>query len=441
MSSLLSLRWLAVAAASISSIRPAFASTWNVAPSPGPGVDFTNIQTAINTVPAGDQLTVQTGSWGDFALTKGLTILGASASVSFGQITVQGVSGGPRVELAKLRCSRLQVLDCARVVLLDDVTVANSEFGPGWIAQVANCADVRLLRCTLYSGIVTDGLEPVYPTLSVVNSRVELVRCSLTGRSGALGDEAHLDYPAGHGSDALHLGASANVHVALTQILGGNGGDYRSCSDGCEEFPGNGGHAIHVVGPNAKLIVAGQSTDVCRGGNAGANRFPPLFLPESQGGSPGRGLYLSGGSSARVSGETFVGGGVGSNPPTGVLPIVSFGALTLPVPADPSLELLSGPQTPGSLVTFAVHAEPGSSVRLRFGRRPIVEDLPFSAEDRLVENLRAFNLGIVPPSGTVLSEAVINEDLPVGALIVFQAACTETSSVTEMSQSLPLIVR
>jgi hypothetical protein len=243
------------------------------------------------------------------------------------------------------------------------------------------------------------------------------------------------------GADALYLGANANVHVALSQLHGGRGGDYIVQSiDPFLFYPGDGGDAIRAQGPNAKLLVTGQVADLCRGGNAGVARrvFPPSILDE---GVSGRALRLAAGCSARVSGATFQAGGIGSGTTPSGPAIVSFGALSQPVPADPSLELLAGPHAAGSLVTFAVHAQPGSSVRLRYGRRPIVEDLPFSAEDRLVENLRAFNLGVVPPSGDVFGEVVINEDLPLGALIVFQAANTETSSVTEMSQSLPLIVR
>lgn len=427
MSALPSLRVLAAALALVASFRPAFANTWTVAPAPGPGVDFTNLQTAIDTVPAGDVLLVANGAYGAIVLTKGLSIFGSGNTIT-DEITIRDVSGGPRVALASLKCENLTVLDCERVVLVDDVTVLDT--APGTVVFVYNdpvvrierCTDVRLHRVTASSTRKTlhdGGGDAVW----VDHSRVELVRCDLTGRNGLPGQWSSKTY-GGNGTAGVGVGAASDVHVSLSQLRGGNGGDgQHGPKSAFDVYAGKGGDGIYVF-PDSRVLVTGQPSDMCRGGRVGRVTSGDL----------GFGLYRYGGT-ARVSGATFV-----SDPPT-LPPISGWGPLVQPVPADPSLELLSGPQTPGSLVTFAVHAEPGSSVRLRIGRRPIVEDLPFSAEDRLVENLRSYNLGVVPPSGDVFAEVVLSELAPLGALVVFQAACIETSSATEMSQSLPLIVR
>lgn len=432
---------LAIAALAASSR----ANGWIVAPVPGPGVDFTNIQTAINTVAPGDLLEVRPGAYGGFVLAKGLSIFGTAPGVSFGDVTVQNVGGGPRVQLARWSCRKLSVLDCARVVVLDELAIVNTEtlqVIPAYGARVERCADVRMLRVTISSVAVTRYDDEILPALSVRDARVELVRCSLTGQSGDVGGQLSSvdDLPAMPGSAALYLGPNAIAHVSLSQLQGGKGGDFGMCIDLCSPVaPGNGGDAIAALGPNACVFVTGQPADICRGGNAGLASY---FLgPVGPAAAPGRGLRVTGGNTARVSGATFLAGGIGSNATPSGPAIVAVGTVTEPLPADPSLEMSPGPQLPGDVVTFVVHAEPGSTVRLRWGRRPIVEDIDGWAEDRLVEQIRSYFLGVVPASGDVSWTMSMPPASPIGALIVFQGTCIETNGATEFTQSWPTLFR
>lgn len=51
-------------------------STWIVEDNGGPGVDFTQIQTAIDAAAPGDTLLVMPGNYTGFSLRKGMRILG-----------------------------------------------------------------------------------------------------------------------------------------------------------------------------------------------------------------------------------------------------------------------------------------------------------------------------------------------------------------------------
>ena len=92
-------------------------------------------------------------------------------------------------------------------------------------------------------------------------------------------------------------------------------------------------------------------------------------------------------------------------------------------------------------MTFVVHAAPGTDVRLRLGRRPIVEDLATTEEDRLVEQLRSWGLGVVPASGDVAFPFTMPSTSPIGALLVTQAVSVDTLGGAALTDSWPIVLR
>jgi hypothetical protein len=93
------------------------------------------------------------------------------------------------------------------------------------------------------------------------------------------------------------------------------------------------------------------------------------------------------------------------------------------------------------LTTFRVHAEPGSSVDLLFGRKPAIVDVPGLAEDLLLVPTR------IRPLGVVGSTAVVDFDLPVpagfakGFTFFAQGRVAFSPTDVRYTNSVPIVVR
>ena len=96
---------------------------WVVATQPGPGVDFTDIQSAVNAAADGDLVLVHAGTY------PGFTIRQKS-------LVVEG-DGPGAVSLSTSATVAITDVDAARSVTLRHVDVITTSYGP---LVVANCA-------------------------------------------------------------------------------------------------------------------------------------------------------------------------------------------------------------------------------------------------------------------------------------------------------------
>ena len=415
---------------------PAAANTFVVDAANGPGSQFNEIAVAVAVAAPGDLILVRAGSYAPFVLDKGLSIVADAGADVLGSVTIQDVAS-VRAIVTGLDCDALVVSNCARVVLLQDLTVRGLD--SGWTSaaiEVGSSTDVRLQSVTAPGGAtVLPGLEG-QSAMHVSGARVELVRCNLAGRDGRPTfnqSTSFLNRP--HGGHGLVVDTGANVHVALSSVRGGRGGD-ASGVPGIPFYAGDGGAGVRLAGIGPRLLLSGTPTDLVRGGDSGLG--PDDLCQDS--GTPAGGIDTLHALSpiARASGATLQGGYDLCRDDT-QLPI--RGTVTLPSVPDPTLEMLPPSAGPGQSVTFVVHAAPGTDVRLRLGRRPIVEDLATTEEDRLVEQLRSWGLGVVPASGDVAFPFTMPSTSPIGALLVTQAVSVDTLGGAALTDSWPIVLR
>ncbi|MBI5364547.1 MAG: hypothetical protein HZA53_15325 [Planctomycetes bacterium] len=405
------------------------ASTWIVDAAGGPGANYTDLPPAIAAAAPADVLIVRPGSYSSFVLDKGLTLVADPGANVLGGITVQNVTTF-RALLVNLACDTLVIADCPRVVIAQGLTVRGTIGAvPTQAVDVANATDVRFQRLSVPGNNAGIPYLVGQDAMRVTNARVELVRSNLRGRDGY--DTANSPTRP-HGGHALRIGPGGNVHAALSTLRGGEGGDNPSTTL-FQSYGGDGGDAARLTAADSVLLLTGVPTDTLSGGfNGYSNECAYDGLP----GTGVRVVFPS--ASARVSGATLLGAGYfcdGSLGPT------TIGPVTVPATPDPTLEMLPPVSGPGAACTMVVHAAPGTDVRLRLGRRPIVEDLPASIEDRLVEQLRSWGLGLVPASGEVTFPFTLPSTSPIGALLAFQAFAVDPSTGTEFTASWPVVFR
>lgn len=403
---------------------PGHANTIVVDDNGGPGVAFTDIQPAVSAAAPGDLIVVFPGSYSSFVVDKGLTIVANGSAVVAGTISVQHVTT-IRTLLAGLTCDYLVLASTPRVVIAENLTVRGSSSSSAACVVVSSCADVRFQRLHV-GGQYSSGHGA--PGMVVDGSRVELVRCDVRGRDGL--DGFNFPWPF-HGGDGIQALNGADVHLSLSTVRGGDGGDNGSTIL-FNTHAGDGGDALDVS--ESRVLVTGTPAESLAGGaNGVADDFTCLID-----GAAGRALRIGAGSTARVSGLALHGGYencFGGEIP----PISNQGTLIQPVLADPSLERTSGALVAGQPVTFVLHGAPGTQLRLRLGRRPIVDPLAPGYEDRLVEQLRGYDVGVCPPSGSLAFDIGTSSATPLGALLVFQALAFDGSGASELSASWPLI--
>lgn len=405
------------------------ASTWIVDAAGGPGADFTDLPPAIAAATPGDVLIVRAGGYSSFVLDKGLAIVADPGADVLGGITVLDVTTF-RALLANLACDALVIADCPRVVIAQGLTVRGSASGaPAHVVEVSNALDVRFQRLTVPGGFTGPTALVGQDALFVTNARVELVRSNLRGRDGR---DTTNSPTRPHGGHAVSIGAGADVHVALSTLRGGDGGD-NPWTFLFPTYSGDGGDAVRLGTATSRLLLTGVPSDSITGGNNGLGNDCPYD------GLMGTAVHvMSSSATARVSGATFTGGGWFCD---GTLGPALRGPVTQPALPDPTLEMLPPVTGAGASCTLVVHAAPGTDVRLRLGRRPIVEDLPASVEDRLVEQIRSWGLGIVPASGEVTFPFTLPSTSPTGALLAFQAFAVDPSAGTEFTASWPVVFR
>lgn len=278
-----------------------------VAPAAGPGVDFTNLQTALTTAGNGDVILLKSGTYSTGSVTpfnfagKGLTIVedaGQTATIA-SALSISNISAGQQV---CLRNVDVAAVDAGTAVSLNNNTGAiwiegallssTSNFFPmtpaGEGVRATNCANLVLARCTLIGATISTSLGAGYAGLAATTSNVALYDCTCRG---------------GHASDGSALlvggdGAAITggfLFASGTSFQGGNGGDgsagFPLCQSGAP-----GGHGLHL-----KTGAPAASTLECAftGGLGGA---PPPGTTTCSGGAAGSGIKIDSGTHGPLAG-------------------------------------------------------------------------------------------------------------------------------------------
>lgn len=373
---------------------------------------FTNIPPAIAAAQDGDVIVVLPGSYSGFALTKSLTIVGVGNPILSGPSTIgiQGIPANRRAAVVGLRAGALSISQCAGHVIAQEIA-SNT----GVALAVTQSADVRLRALAVRGPAASQG------------SRVEMVRCTVVGPSGA--DGAGAD-----GEPGFSSGGTNRLHLVDTDVTGGNGGDSydHTCTWG-----GNGRSAIWVLPTDTVIVANGR----WRGGTGGGATSCFGSMPCFYNGSGSSAVWVDAGGTLRVAGVDIA-GGLSWIPTTcaGIQePAWSGPGSVVDGAGDPSLDLTGAP-IPGTTMQFVVQAPPGSAARLVLGRAPVVADDGLALVERLVAPTRIVGLGTVPALGQVIVSWTV-PPVARGTFLVVQAEAVLVNGELRRTNSIPVVVR
>ncbi len=355
-----------IASALCAMASPLLASTWIVDINNGAGAHFTQLTDAVIASQPGDVILVRAGSYnplvGGLAIHKGVTVIGQ------GSVWI-GPWGGGNVEVSGLPAG--QVLLIVNVAARD-WTVANSL---GSITLRESSVD-RQLVVSDSSDLRVQAMHGIR-SAEISNSRVEITDSTI--------------HPLPKTYDAGQTGLTAFnaslVHLVRSSVYGGDAG-----VDLTSLLGKKGGAAVRIT--DSEMWIDGGGTATIKGGAGG---YAQLCIWD---GPFGEGLVIGNSTVIRsgVSVLPAISWHCGQSGPAVVL--LPGGVDQVITPVAPTLDLSGTPQ-PGGQVLFTVHAVPGSAVRLNVGQTPQVLPAPGILVEALLIKSRSFDLGIVPPAGTV----------------------------------------
>lgn len=377
-------------------LSPALAqNTYVVDDDGGPGVDFTDIQPAVDVAGALDVIEVRHGNYGDVLIDHPVTVLGETLGAGPNDrarpddVVVMGLAGSEAVVLADLLMDSLTGLDSAGMVLVDGGGVDDLDF--------ERCEDVRL------QNLDAAGFQSRPKGLRATDSRVQCVG-TLLWPSGA-----SLDNDGG----PCVVATRSSVILTDCEVRGGAGGDQQLCFGG--RIP-DGGPALLLMESEVR-ILGGR----IEGGEAGYDCFGfPAGLPGDAIEFDALSVVLESDASLNANQVT--------------------GAGSFVVEDGQPWFTLSGANSPGGAATFSFHAEAASSLRAFLGRRPVVTELPGFQVPLFHTAERGLSLGSAPPAGLLDLPWTIPV-LPAGTLIHVQGSRTLPGGQSELSNALTLVVR
>jgi len=319
--------FLFVACLTFCDARAAAQQLWVVDDDAGPGVDFADLQPAIDAAASGDTLLIRDGDYGSFNMVgKGLSLVADGADVRCGSGFINLVLLDPFVLRGLQFSGSLSVAQCV---------------ASGWIEDCA----VKQARLTVRA-----------------NDSLVIASCQVQ---------------AGEGSPALRVENSIDqeVYVYDSALVGGSG----------QSTPFGGGPGAQLDG--GRLILVGSSVDGGLGGSPSASCPGPP--PGPNGGPAGDGLVVNDGRAYLLDTQPLAGptGPQGPPPPQGCQPppppipgadvdLNGSGALT--AWSSPAASL-AGPAVlrEGALGTFTLQAQaPGADVFLFVDTRQAHRFLP-----------------------------------------------------------------
>jgi hypothetical protein len=375
---------------------------------PGPGIDFTSIQAAVDASADGDTVLVKGGSFAEtvYITSRGLTLIADSGTdvVIQGGVRIYGTQATQSILLRGLRVPGTSIanpyglvvhLAAGAVWVEDCVLHGSSSFGgPGLGATVSDSAGVTFVRCELRGGSgIGKGNPPAGGSGLSSNGPVHVFDSSVRGG----------DVPAFTGVFFFGTTSSGGAGVQLyggalfasgTVIVGGAGSNgYAHPTFGCIGG-GHGGAGIAGVGLGTSAVLVGTTA---QGGSGG-----PAF-GACAAGSGGAATWLVGGS-----------------------------VTTLPGSAHSAL--FSAPIREGQAITGTLHGVPGELAVLALA--PSLHAgtllLPLAGVALLGGPISVLGIGQVPASGVI---AIAGTAAPLsggneGATIAAQPAFVDPIALT-----------
>lgn len=383
---------------------------------------FSTIGAALAAASPGARIVVADGTYPGFTLSRGVTILAQGQPRIVGTVAINAVPAGELAVLSgfELQFSgqRLALTNCSGTVWIDDCKVSGSPPSGARLFEIVDCSDVRLQRCVVRP---LTGAFFAFVGLGIVNSRVELNDCNVKGGNGA-----NFAGTPRNGGVGVSCSQQARVHLARTTVEGGKGGN------GDDSFGingGSGGNALEAW-TGSTLIVAGDSSDIIRGGAMGTptGYSWPLNVP----GSGAFGGYTS---SLRHSGVAIVDG---ANFPS----IEWFATVTAPAVPDPTLELV-GATTVGAPILLVLHGPAALNGRLQQGKSTRVLPDSLSFLEQLNDRFRLHGLGPIGASGDALFPFAVPANVQPGWLRTFQGLTIDplTGDTGERTNSVLVVAR
>lgn len=383
-----------------------------------PGFDFDDLPAAVAAALPGDVVLVHTGVYREIVVDKQLTLLGVGAGALVdGAIVVRGVER--RVAIAALSARSLVIEDCTGCVSAERMPALER-------VRVHRARDVRLheLRVVAAPGSGDAALE-------TSRSRVELASSELTG---AVGEHATASTSVAvvDGAPALRAGSGSRVHLARTSAFGGAGG-----SQSLLHAPGNGAAALRVE-CDAVLFVSGDGATILEGG-AGGRAVDPSGAHD---GAPGLAIEADDAALVTWSLAELRAGATRAGVPSAHGSAATTGAyVTASRTAQPTITVTGWPLAGGALLVH-VRGEPLARVRFWYGRKTTLHPFPDGGVEWLARALVAFELGNLPPSGSLSFVLPVSPSYATGTLFTCQAETKDAlTSARQRSNSLPLIVR
>ena len=364
-------------------------AVWVVDDTPGPGVDFSTIQPAVDIATSLDRIEVRNGQYPGFIVDHGVTILGENSSQTFApSMMVAGVATGETVVACGLDVDTITVLDCTGTLVGNDIRSR--------LVSVTRASDVRFHQLKK----VFSRLE-----LNVDDSFVQLTDSDLRGQ-----DAVGSGISGNPGGPAVRASNGSTLFLTDTRAVGGYGESSSLCWGGQSGYGGEG-----VIVDNSEVRL--YRSDI-QGGEGGLDCFGSL--------PPG----LDGDAVRCVGAAVLIRSGT---------PLAFPTCLGTDIPGLPIMTMAGG-SVPASTATFSVFGAGGASTRLWVGRRATKEAFPGLEVPRLHSSERGISLGSMPTSGSRILPLTVPSLVP-GTLIYAQASRTLSTGSSEFSNSVTLVVR
>ena len=365
----------------------------------GPGVDFTELQAAVDAAPAKSVLLVRAGTYAAFSIAAQSVSVIADAGAQprvLGAPTITDLAVGQSVLLQGLRFAPAAagsaagtIANCAGWIGLEDCDLEAPASGASTL-RIEDALQVFVARTT----ITGPAPGPTSAALHVLDSQVHLYDALLFGGS-AVGSAP--------GGDALLLeqtqGASAFAFASGCSFQGGVGapGQPQPCSAGSE-----GGAGVRLLGTAPALTRLDSPT---LGGAGGAD----------------------------------AGCGGGADGPA----LIGAGAL-VDLPGCALSFVVDSPVSSGGIAINAFEGPPTALVFLLIATAPSAQHLPvFSGTFTCAAPFFTFFVGVVPPSGTLLVPVPVTLNPSVEAFSFYeQSAFLLPGGAIQLSApSYPVVVQ